>query len=74
MHLLSLASSWCWVSNHPLHFSSQVPAPVDRRAGDLPDQSGRDRADLFQLRPPAPVPHLLPARERPSPASRSLPL
>ena len=55
-------------------FFSQVPAPLDRRAGDLPDQSGRDRADVLQLRPAASLPHLLPAGERPASAGCRLPL
>lgn len=55
-------------------FGPQVPASVDRRAGDLPHQPGCDRADLFQLRPAAPVPHLLPPGERTASAGRRLPV
>lgn len=65
------------IYNHatlPPFFPPQVPASLDRRAGDLPDQPSCDSADIFQLCPAATVSHLLPTREWPASAGCCLPL
>lgn len=72
---LGFSHASCCVCNRCLAPSpAQVPAPVDRRVGDLPDQPGRDRVDVFKLRPAASLPHLLPPGEQPAYAGGRLPL
>lgn len=78
-HLCMLLTPYCFshasvfvtVSNS---FLPQVPASVDRCAGDLSYQPGCDRADVFKLRPAASLPDLLPTGERPASAGCCLPL